>query len=209
MAKIEPFEYNAKGYEDWFDKNRAVYQSEIKALRGLFPKYEEGIEIGVGSGRFALPLGIRFGLDPSPQMRKLAIKREIQIVGGIAEALPFRSASFDLVLMVSTICFLDDVEVAFKETYRILQEGGYLLIALFDKGSLAGQTFIKEKKDTFFFKEAKFYSSEEINFLLKKIGFHHFKYKQTLFQSPLKIKTLEPIKEGYGQGLFVVIKAQK
>jgi hypothetical protein len=38
------------------------------------PKSNNGIEIDVGSGRFAAPLGIKVGIDPSSEMRDVAQK---------------------------------------------------------------------------------------------------------------------------------------
>ena len=62
MPKIEPFEKCLDLYEDWFVKNRYVYQSEVEAVRRHLPPKSIGLEIGVGSGLFAKPLGIHVGL---------------------------------------------------------------------------------------------------------------------------------------------------
>ena len=83
------------------------------------PRSENGVEIGVGSGRFAAPLNIKIGVDPSKEMGKIAKKRGINIITGVAESLPLYDSQFDFVMMVTTICFLDDIEKAFNEAYRI------------------------------------------------------------------------------------------
>ena len=72
MARTEPFEKYTEQYEDWFIKNRFVYQSEIKAIREQLPKTKKGIEIGVGTGQFGAPLGIKIGIEPSRKMGKIA-----------------------------------------------------------------------------------------------------------------------------------------
>lgn len=59
MPKIEPFEKYAGQYEDWFEKNRFVYESELEAVKAQMPEGGDCIEIGVGSGKFALPPGIK------------------------------------------------------------------------------------------------------------------------------------------------------
>lgn len=110
MARVEPFEKYTQRYEDWFEAHPYVYESEIKAIQSLLLPVKESVEIGVGSGRFAIPLGIKYGLEPSTRMMEIAQKRGIKVVAGIAENLPFVEARFDLVLMVTTICFLDDLE---------------------------------------------------------------------------------------------------
>ncbi len=123
MAKIKPFEEYAFQYEDWFERNRFIYESELRAIREQLPKNNNGMEIGIGSGRFAVPLGIKIGLEPLRKMRGIAQKRSIEVIGGIAEELPFHNSQFGFALMVTTICFLDDIEAAFKEIHRVLKHG--------------------------------------------------------------------------------------
>lgn len=49
----------------------------------------------MGSGRFAAPLGIRLGLDPSKKMGKFAKKRGKKVIKGVGESLPFHDSHFD------------------------------------------------------------------------------------------------------------------
>jgi hypothetical protein len=72
MAKTEPFEKHKAKYEEWFEKNVFAYKSELQAVRYLLPKRGTGVEIGIGTGRFAAPLGIRVGVEPSKAMREVA-----------------------------------------------------------------------------------------------------------------------------------------
>jgi len=108
MARTEPFDAHSQEYEQWFDRNHLAYQSELEAVRAQLPETGEGFEIGVGSGLFAAPLGIRHGVEPSEAMRELARQRGIEVVPGVAENLPYNDGSFDYALMVTTICFVDD-----------------------------------------------------------------------------------------------------
>ena len=121
MEKFEPFENYSQKYDEWFDKNISIYELELQAVKELLPESENSIEIGVGSGRFAAPLGIKLGIDPSKKMGKLAEKRGIKFIEGVAESLPFPDSHFDFILMVTTICFLDNISKAFKEAYRVLK----------------------------------------------------------------------------------------
>jgi len=73
-----------------------VYLSELEAVRSMLPVDGTGIEIGVGTGRFAAPLGIKLGLEPSKSMASLARQRGIEVVEGEAEALPFEDGSLIL-----------------------------------------------------------------------------------------------------------------
>lgn len=209
MPKTEPFEKYTDRYENWFEKNRYVYQSEINAIREILPDFESGVEIGVGSGRFAEPLGIKFGIEPSYEMRKAARSRGIKVVDSVAENLPFKDSSFDLALMVTTLCFLDDVRKAFIETYRILKPGGYFINGFVDKNSKVGRIYQKNKQESVFYRLAIFFATEEVVKLLKKAGFKDFKFRQTIFNNLDMITQMEKIKRGYGEGSFIAIRAKK
>lgn len=209
MARIEPFEKFTRRYEDWFEEHRYVYESELKAVRVLLPEYQSGVEIGVGSGRFAAPLGIKRGLEPSVRMGKIAKKRGIQVDKGVCENLPYEDAQFDLVLMVTTICFLDDVEKSFQEVNRILKPGGWFIIGFIDKNSTIGKFYLKYQNENVFYRVVKFYSTEEIVQFLNKTRFINLRFTQTIFHQLEEIKEIEPVREGYGTGSFVVVRAQK
>ena len=209
MPKTEPFEKYTGQYENWFEKNKYVYQSEINAIREILPYFKSGIEIGVGSGRFTEPLGIKFGIEPSYEMRKIAQSRGIEVVDSVAENLPFKDCSFDLALMVTTLCFLDDERKAFVEIYRILKPGGYFINGFVDINSKVGRIYQKNKQKSVFYREAIFFTTEEVVKILKETGFKNFEFRQTIFNSLDKINQVEKIKEGYGEGSFIVIKAQK
>ena len=209
MAKIEPFEIFPDRYEEWFEVNRYVYESELQAVRQLLPDGGKGIEVGVGSGRFAAPLGIKLGIEPSAEMRKIAMSKGIGVMEGVAESLPLEDAQFDFVLMVTTICFLDDIDAAFKETSRVLKPEGYFIIGFIDKESPIGQLYQKHKDENPFYKIAIFYSVNEVTQYLKQAGFDSFHFTQTVFHNLPEIKEVEPVKEWYGDGSFVVIRAKK
>ncbi|MGB8656288.1 MAG: class I SAM-dependent methyltransferase [Candidatus Zixiibacteriota bacterium] len=209
MPKVEPFEKHASRYEEWFERNKFAYESELQAIKKQLPESKNGIEIGVGTGRFAAPLGIRLGLDPSKEMREIAQKRGIEVIDGVAEAIPFGDSQFDFVLMVTTLCFLDDIEAGLKEAHRVLRSVGSLIIGFIDANSPMGRLYQQQKKDNVFYRKATFYSVEEVLAYLKKAGFKDFNFKQTLFRPLTDIRDIEPVKEGYGEGSFVVVKATK
>ena len=209
MPKIDPFEKHTAEYEAWFENHRLVYESELRAIEGQLPKKGEGMEVGVGSGRFAAPLGIKLGVDPSSKMRELARSRGIAAIDGVAEKLPFADCRFHFVLMVTTICFLDDIESALKEAFRVLKPGGNLIIGFIDKDSPVGTLYQQHKSESVFYKAATFYSVDEVTSYLKKTGFKNLNFTQTIFHRLSEIENLEPIKNGYGEGSFVVVKAFK
>ena len=209
MPRIEPFEKYSEKYEDWFERNKFAYESEIQAIKELLPREKKGIEIGVGSGRFAVPLGIKIGIDPSPRMREIAQQKGVQVFDAVAEKLPFKDLQFNFVLMVTTICFVDNLNLTFKEAYRVLKSGGYLIVGFIDKGSAVGKLYQQQKKKSKFYKIATFFSVDEVIHHLKRVGFKNFSFVQTIFHNLSEIRSIEPIKKGYGKGSFVVVKAMK
>jgi SAM-dependent methyltransferase len=209
VPKIEPFERNVSRYEAWFDSNQRAYDSELKALRALLPNTGEGLEVGVGTGRFAAPLGLRVGVEPSPAMGKLASQRGIEVRLGVGEDLPCEDGSFDFVLVVTTLCFFDDVPVALRETYRVLRAGGYLLIGFIDRESPLAKLYEKRKRHNVFYREATFFSADEVIYNVEQAGFCDLVFRQTIFENPTEMKDTDPVKPGHGEGLFVVVRATK
>ena len=82
------FDQHTLEYDNWFEKHASQYQSEILALRKAIPKNKNGIEIGVGTGIFAQLLNIKFGIEPSENMLRLAEQRGIKVFRAVAEKLP-------------------------------------------------------------------------------------------------------------------------
>ncbi|MHA1791615.1 MAG: class I SAM-dependent methyltransferase [Promethearchaeota archaeon] len=212
MVNIEPFKKHVDRYEGWFDKNKVVYDLEVEAIRRFLNAGLSGLdtlEIGVGSGRFASPLGVMVGVEPSLEMLGLALNRGILGINGIGEVLPLRSGIFTSVLMVTTICFLDDVIKAFREVYRVLMEGGSFVIGFVDKDSPIGQEYYLHKNESLFYKAAHFYTTDDVLGYLRRVGFQDFSFVQTLFHSLLDVRKDDGIETGHGRGSFVVIKATR
>ena len=207
MARTEPFDQHPVEYEQWFNEHKQVYESELKAVRYFIPQGKRGVEIGIGTGRFAIPFGIKEGVEPSAAMEYLALIKGLEVYNGTAEELPLEDKSFDFALMVTTICFVDDVQKAFSEVKRILKPGGSFIIGLVDKDSSLGKTYEKLKEKNKFYRYATFYSTEELKKLLEENGFINIEFLQTVFGDLSDIKSIQHFKKGYGEGGFVVIKA--
>ncbi len=78
------FDRVALRYDQWYEEpfGSSAFALELACLRGLLPPFKRDLEVGVGTGRFASALGIKFGVDPSQRMLKIAKERGIEVVQG-------------------------------------------------------------------------------------------------------------------------------
>jgi SAM-dependent methyltransferase len=206
MPKIEAFEKYSDEYEEWFRKNLELYEAELEAVRRFLPPTgAEGMEIGVGSGKFAAPLGIKIGVEPSEKMAVKAKMQGIEVYPGVAEALPFPDGRFDFALIVTTICFVDDVAKSFREAFRILKPNGCLIVGFVDKQSDLGRQYLEKKEKSRFYKDAVFFSASQVLAHVKAAGFGRLETRQALIPG----KPPGIILKGFGRGAFVVIKGVK
>src|SRR5690606_35185159 len=147
-------------------------------------------------------LGIKFGIDPSDSMLELARKRNLNVVKGFAENLPYPDESFDYAAFITSICFIKNPDKAIVETHRILKTGGEIIVAFIDKNSRLGHTLIKEKEGRKFYSIASFYSVPEVIAMIEKNRFKIFDIVQTL--TVINASKVEQPMEGFGNGSFVV-----
>jgi len=206
MPRIEPFEKYSTEYDKWFDNHIDLYEAELEAILQLIPPAgAKGMEIGIGSGKFAVPLGIKIGVEPSGKMASKARLQGIEVHSGIAEELPFSDGRFDFVLMVTTICFVDDVDKSLREAFRVLKTGGFIILGFVDRNSELGKQYSENRESSKFYKDATFFSTQELLKYLKGSGFVITNVLQTLIPGELP----KTILEGFGRGAFVVIKGMK
>jgi len=206
--KLEAFEFYAEDYDRWYDENHYLFQLELRALRKVIPR-GIGLEVGVGTGRFAQALKVEFGVDPAINMLKFAKERGIEVVVGVGEQLPFKDGIFDYVMNVITICFVKDPRKVIQESRRVLKQGGKLITGFIDKNSFLGRIYEEKKKAGHkFYKYANFFAPEEVLELMKEAGLSRFEIYQAIFNFESQQKLEEP-KEGFGEGAFVVISGVK
>ncbi|MFX0558614.1 class I SAM-dependent methyltransferase [Maribacter sp. CXY002] len=211
MAQIETFEAHVRQYENWYEEHPGMYQSEVLAIKEQLQELPENIrviEVGLGTGRFAEALGIKEGVEPSPEMAKKAKKRGIEIIEGTAERLPYSALQFDFVLFV-TICFLQNIKLALNEAHRVLKPNGAIIIGFLDKDQNIAKEYMARRHKSNFYGKATFYSVSYIERLLKEAGFKDLKFNQTLFNGEKEIKEIQLPKPSFGEGSFVTVKAIK
>jgi SAM-dependent methyltransferase len=127
--------------------------------------------VGVGSGRFAAPLGIRYSIDPSRELVRVAKRRGVEVVIGEGENLPYRAGSFDRVLMMTVICFLDDIVAAFREAFRVLKPEGILVVGFIERDGEIHRVYQHESTKGRFLRFAKFRTFDEVIHFFKDAGF--------------------------------------
>jgi SAM-dependent methyltransferase len=208
-AKSEAFDNFALEYDEWFENHEIEYELELEAIRELLPRVGKGVEIGAGTGRFSGLPGVSLSIEPSAAMRDIAMSRGVNIVEGIAESLPIEDSLYDYALLVTTVCFLDKPEIAFREVARILKAGGFIIVGLIDRDSRLGRKYEKKKSESKFYKNANFRSVIEIQSDLQKVGFNSFETVQVIFPGDIDENNKPEVKQGHGQGSFVVLRAQK
>lgn len=206
---IEIFEELAQVYDDWFNLHEDTYKSELGAVQALLPP-GQGLEIGVGTGRFAGPLGLKFGVEPAQAMAALAQIRGIQVIRGYAETLPIAGASFDFALMVTVLCFLADPLLALAEAVRVVKPSGWLIIGLIDPESPLGRSYEANRAQSRFFRQAIFHRVPQVQGWLEELGCPTLARRQTVFQAPsVPGGGPESVQAGFGAGSFVVLAAQR
>ncbi|MGB9735682.1 MAG: class I SAM-dependent methyltransferase [bacterium] len=195
------FDEKTAEYDNWFEKSfgAGAFALELKSIKRLVGEtLEDSLEIGVGTGRFASSLGVKFGMDPSFHALSYARKRGILVAQATAELLPFRASTFSQIFMIVTVCFLDDPLKAFTEIHRILKPDGKLILGLILADSEWGK-FYEHKKASGnpFYQSAYFWKNDELMHILNETGFKVIDAMSTLFDPPgMHIILNKEIKQG-------------
>lgn len=203
--KIAPFQTHTDQYEAWFESFEAAYQSEVAALRELRERADRSLAVGVGTGRFADPLDVEYGVEPALEMLVHALDRGVEGIQGVGEHLPVETNSIDMVLMVTTVCFLEDLQATLEEAHRVLRPGGQLLLGFIDRESRVGKQYQAIKDESPFYREATFYTTAELREASARAGFEDFETRQTIFAMPAELAEPDPVREGTGEGSFVAL----
>lgn len=140
---------------DVYDTRPAYPAALIEALVALAPG-RRVLDLGAGTGKLALPLAARgfevVAVEPAQAMldvlRGSALERSLTLatVHGMAEALPFDAARFDLVLIADALHFIDH-ERAATEIRRVLAPRGALALVTSTFGATPYMTELRALLD--------------------------------------------------------------
>lgn len=205
MSSADIFNSRAIEYDRWYDEHRLVYLSELKAVEKF--ECKRGVEIGVGTGRFARGGAILVGVDPSINMLKLAPKN-VHLIQGVGEALPLRSKAFDCAFIIVTLCFVDDPIQVLRESIRVSEK---VITCIIPRRSPWGRRYESlGKRGHAIYSKAKFYSVKNVIDIASEIGLRPAKIIATMSREPGKGEFIEEVRhvsaeeaENYG---FVCIE---
>ena len=121
---------------DVYDETRrGLNEATLKGIEGMLTEYacRSILEIGVGTGRIALPLiksGFEVtGMDISRRMMEKASAKGMRgLIRAEGSKAPFREKSFDAVLMAHVFHLLDDPQSVMREAARVSRVGVFALV---------------------------------------------------------------------------------
>jgi ubiquinone/menaquinone biosynthesis C-methylase UbiE len=153
---VEHHHAEVKRFVDWYEemaKSRFAnafsygrYKIDVlldEALKDQ-PAGARILDVGCGTGEYvhrANELGFTAsGLEPADAMRAAARKKNpsASIVSGVATEIPYPDESFDLVICIEVLRYLDlsDVRHALRELRRVLRPGGTMFLTMVNRYAL-------------------------------------------------------------------------
>lgn len=139
---------NRSYYDDfagWYERERGQgYHRMLDDLEvDLVARHGQDadiLEVGCGTGlllgRFADFANRAMGIDISHGMLGHARSRDLSVCQGSATALPFASASFDVVCSFKVLAHVADIRTAMAEMARITRPGGHVIAEFYNPRSL-------------------------------------------------------------------------
>jgi SAM-dependent methyltransferase len=209
------FDVFAERYDAWYDKpfGKSAFNLEKACIASLCKNLRQSfLEIGVGTGRFAETLKIKYGIDNSVGVLRFTKKRGITVIRGKGEKLPFPNKSFGAVFIIVTLCFVDEPVKVLAEASRVLKDDGCIILGLILRESLWSNFYMRRgASGNVFYKIARFNSLNELEAMLQKTNLKITEANSTIFQVPTeKPLRFENLRKGYYKDAgFVAIKTQK
>ncbi len=191
------YDQMASRYDSWYTtpKGRLVHQIESRLIYTCLKphKGQRLLDVGCGTGQYSFELaamGLEVtGVDISRAMLGRARAKAsaggftVHFVEADAMNLPFCDESFDLVLSVTALEFVNDLPLALREAFRVLKKGGRLVVGLIGRHSPWHSYYAeKARRDpASVFNCARFYTLDE---LLEAMPGKQVRGKTVLFIPP-------------------------
>jgi ubiquinone/menaquinone biosynthesis C-methylase UbiE len=215
LSVAQVFDVFAERYDAWYDKpfGKSAFNLEKACIASLCKNLRQPfLEIGVGTGRFAETLKIKYGIDNSVGVLRFAKKRGVTVIRVKGEKLPFPNKSFGAVFIIVTLCFVDKPIKVLEEASRVLRDDGCIILGLILSESPWASFYMRKgASGNVFYKVARFYTLNELKSMLKNVGLQVSEVRYTILQPPTEEPLhFEPSKKGhYKDSGFVAIKTQK
>ena len=209
------FDAYASEYDAWYDSEpgATIFAMEAECLQPLLHSYRRPyLEVGVGSGRFAQALGIKYGADPSVALLQRAKSRDILVIRAVGETLPFPDSTFGAVLVALTLCFVAEPLKVLKEAARVVKPDGALVLGLILQGSPWADFYVSKGAEGHpLYRRARFFAKEELEHLLHLANFTVGRYRSVLFQPPGQrhYRSELPVKGYHHSAGFVALNCHK
>jgi len=132
-------------FSGWYERERGRgYHALIDDLEvRVVEEHGRGgraLEVGCGTGlileRVARFADRAVGIDLSAGMLQQAKGRGLDVMQGLATALPFADASFDVTYSFKVLAHVPDIELALAEMARVTRPGGVVLAEFYNPWSL-------------------------------------------------------------------------
>jgi ubiquinone/menaquinone biosynthesis C-methylase UbiE len=199
-------------YESKYKRADALEKKLLKKLLEQFGDAQRLLEVGCGTAHFTKwmeSLGFEcYGVDISMFMLKEA--RKIWIQGCLLQCesshLPFRTKSMDIVVYVTSLEFMPDLDTVLTEAGRVAKKG--LVIGLINKWSLPTLRKMLQAKGgrNQFYRNTSFYSICDVKRRLNKAlkGQKVINWATTVF--PRMFGNLESSRVPFGAFLGIAVK---
>jgi ubiquinone/menaquinone biosynthesis C-methylase UbiE len=141
------------------------------------------LDLGSGDGLLTAALAklgaFAVGIDLDRSMLRAAVARRepgqskpARYVEGQLERLPFRDATFDVVVAVTVLCLVPDRAIALHEAARVLRPGGRLIVGDLGRWNLwAARRRVKGWFGSRLWRSAHFSSASDLARLVQQAGF--------------------------------------
>lgn len=115
-----------------------VFEAELKYLQQYLNPKDEILSVGCGPAiieRQLVKQGFKVvGLDVSHEAMVCA-GDAVRVVAALAEQMPFDADSFDLVMFIASLQFIDDYQAALQQAATVLKPQGRLIALLLNPDS--------------------------------------------------------------------------
>jgi ubiquinone/menaquinone biosynthesis C-methylase UbiE len=168
----------AHAYHQWYETKKGKLadglEKELVLKIGELRFGENILDVGCGTGnhlQFFVAMGMKTtGIDISLPMLRVAMKTLSKTTGlclAKAEALPFKARTFDCIVLMTTLEFVEDPLETLKEAIRVSKNR--ILLGVLNRYSLTGMIRrIKGLLHSSIYNEARFYSIWELKKLVSQ-----------------------------------------